>query len=642
MHRFLLLFFVSVCHFANAQGVYWVSACADKNFCLNQGSCTQGAVLLTEKAVTSCSSMLLNYSYKIDLDNNGSIDIQASNDSISGTFNKGTHKITWRVTDNCGNANTCTYFFTVKDCQPPNLLCINGLTQGLDAPLCTETFVASTFVLSMNDNCTPTNQLQLGIRKFGSGTGFPTETTVSYGRCDVGTNFVEIWVKDANGLTNSCQNYVLVQPNSGGCECNPDSDIRLQSCIRTAGNKKMQSVVLKSTLASTGGVQTPVNKIRQVNLTDSCGTVHYDKLPFGGNYRSVLRAERTGDNNHLNGVSTFDLLLISKHILNIQQLQTIYQILAADVNQSSSVTTFDIVEIRKMLLGIYDTLPGLKAWRMIRPVPNPSDLIAFGSVKDSVVLNFSNMQTDTILSGMDFIGIKYGDINQSATGFDGEADDRNSRVLQPLSLENQWVNAGKLIEIPMRIGKGLSLDAWQLALVIDPELAQIESVEGLPEEFYTTGSDGKLRALWYDAELPFENDRLFTLKLRILQPARLSEIISLDEEALKPECYSRSGDETIKRQLVLQWNSDRVTGLSRPSPNPFTHETVFKTIMDSPSVVSVDIFDAAGRVVYSVVQDVEQGEDAVSVPGVVFPDAGVYGYRVQAGKSVLVGKLIRY
>ncbi len=40
----------------------------------------------------------------------------------------GTHKIKWIIEDGCGNETVCEYAFIIKDCKPPNVLCLNGLT----------------------------------------------------------------------------------------------------------------------------------------------------------------------------------------------------------------------------------------------------------------------------------------------------------------------------------------------------------------------------------------------------------------------------------------------------------------------------------------------------------------------------------
>ncbi len=292
-----------------AQSIVWVSPCSNKTFCLNQGSCTMGDVFITEQAVTNCGNPNVNYSFRIDLHSNGSIDIQSSADTVTGPFPKGTHTISWRASDNCGNINPgCTYQFTIKDCTPPNLLCLNGLTQNLELPQCEATFDVKDFIINYSDNCTPKANIQLGIRKAGSGSGFPTDTSLTFGLCEQGFHTLQIWVKDENNLTNQCNSYVLVQDNANICECDLDANITLQGCVHSADSSKLENYTLNAQL------------------------------------EGVVRAQRVSD--PLLGVSTFDLVQINKHILAQQPLKNFYQVLAADVNQSKSITTLDIVEIR--------------------------------------------------------------------------------------------------------------------------------------------------------------------------------------------------------------------------------------------------------------------------------------------------------
>ncbi|MEZ4917493.1 MAG: hypothetical protein R2792_00180 [Saprospiraceae bacterium] len=71
----------------------------------------------------------------------------------------------------------------------------------------------------------------------------------------------------------------------------------------------------------------------------------------------------------LNGVSTYDLVLISKSILGLEPLSQPWQQTAADINNSGSVTTFDIVEGRKLILGIYSEFPGRRPGFLCRIRP---------------------------------------------------------------------------------------------------------------------------------------------------------------------------------------------------------------------------------------------------------------------------------
>jgi hypothetical protein len=58
------------------------------------------------------------------------------------------------------------------------------------------------------------------------------------------------------------------------------------------------------------------------------------------------------DANYLNGVSTFDLVLIQRHILGVQLLDSPYKMIAADANNSQTITTSDIIMLRRLILSI--------------------------------------------------------------------------------------------------------------------------------------------------------------------------------------------------------------------------------------------------------------------------------------------------
>ncbi|MBK6996779.1 MAG: hypothetical protein IPH31_18315 [Lewinellaceae bacterium] len=53
---------------------------------------------------------------------------QAQNTHVVPELPHGTHKIKWFITDGCGNNSEYEYTFTVRDCKPPTVVCINGLS----------------------------------------------------------------------------------------------------------------------------------------------------------------------------------------------------------------------------------------------------------------------------------------------------------------------------------------------------------------------------------------------------------------------------------------------------------------------------------------------------------------------------------
>lgn len=645
-HLFTLLFACFAALGARAQSIYWISDCSTtQTFCLNQGSCTQGKVNITALADGGCNA--LSYSYKIDLNNDGFNDINnGSGNSIDMDFAKGTHRITWKANDGCAHVSTCTQLVTVKDCNSPNLICINGLTQGLEAPNCTQDFVADFFILSLSDNCTPTDQIQIGIRKQGEGTGFPTGTEVSFGECDLGTNVLELWAKDGNGLTNKCFVYVLVQAGNSGCACDPDGDLTLRGCARTINGQRAGSLEYQITAQSTGGVTTPINKTLTQTDPDSCFEIPINHLPFGGNYR--IRLEALRNENPLNGVSTFDLLLISKHILGADTFQTIYKSAAADVNNSKSVTTFDILEIRKLILGIYDTFPDVPAWRFARPAANPNNLAGLGQVKFFQEFTLANLSSDTTINNLDLIAIKSGDVNGNASPYFAAPPDDRARLL--LTAADRRLRAGETAEVPIFFSENARLSGWQMALRFAPAALQIEAIEpgraaaGFSPENFAIAPDGLLRALWFDAERSHDfapNEAVISLKIKALRDGMLADALWLDEAVLVPEAYPSA--EQSPRRMAFQWATEPTSSAQffAPRPNPFAAKTQFGFHSETPSEAVLEIFDATGRRVFQQKSILETGYQTLGFPAENLPSAGIYLYRATLGSAVFSGKIVR-
>ena len=159
---------------------------------------------------------------------------------------------------------------------------------------------------------------------------------------------------------------------------------------------------IKVKLSDTGGSSFSV-------FTDTLGQFVFENVTSGHNY--TVSPER--DTNDLNGVTTFDLVLISKHILGIEALNSPWKMLAADVNKTNSVTTLDIVEARKVLLGINATFLSNTSWRFFPEFAmfaNPNNPFLGALPPNNISIN--NLQSN--YSGANFKGIKIGDTNNTA------------------------------------------------------------------------------------------------------------------------------------------------------------------------------------------------------------------------------------
>jgi hypothetical protein len=95
--------------------------------------------------------------------------------------------------------------------------------------------------------------------------------------------------------------------------------------------------------------------------TSAAGGYSFVNLAKGGDFTVTPQL----DKNHLNGVSTFDLVLIQKHILRVVALNNPYRMIATDVNNSKSITTLDLITLRKLILNIDQTFQHNTSWRFV-------------------------------------------------------------------------------------------------------------------------------------------------------------------------------------------------------------------------------------------------------------------------------------
>lgn len=117
--------------------------------------------------------------------------------------------------------------------------------------------------------------------------------------------------------------------------------------------------------------------------------------------------------NVLNGVTTLDRVLISRHLLGVELLDSPYKLIAADVDQDDALTGLDTLLIADLIFGLIPSLPNEKSWRFIEEAyvfPDPTNPFLEDYPEEVII---SNVVSDTTVN---FIGVKLGDINSSAQG----------------------------------------------------------------------------------------------------------------------------------------------------------------------------------------------------------------------------------
>jgi hypothetical protein len=254
--------------------------------------------------------------------------------------------------------------------------------------------------------------------------------------------------------------------------------------------------------------------------------------------------------NWRNGVTTYDLVLISKHILGLEPLDSPHKMLAADANLSGSITTFDILQIRKLILGILDSLPNNQSWRFVRKdYVFPDTLNPFTqSIPEQISLPALHQPH----AGLDFTGIKVGDVN-------GSSNPAAARELQEtifLQLMDKSVITGESLEIPIALPGWYHMDGFQFELQIDPAKFELLDLRfEYPDDLNATNLNhspgGKLRFSWNKPHLPnsLKSDTLFRLILNAQSAGKLSEGLALKTADFQPETYTELGTHALGLQV---------------------------------------------------------------------------------------------
>jgi photosystem II stability/assembly factor-like uncharacterized protein len=310
----------------------------------------------------------------------------------------------------------------------------------------------------------------------------------------------------------------------------------------------------------------------------------------------VLRPQRLDDPK--NGVTTYDLLLISRHLLVLEPLNTPYKIIAADANRSNTVTTFDIVTLRKVILGVDSVIMGNTSWRFVpksHTFPNPNNPLAQPFPEQLKVLPTDNTEWE-------FTAIKVGDLNNSATpGLQsGEGEDRTVNIC-PLRVQDVAYQQDSIFDIPFYVEMS-DLAAIQMALQWPAD--RLELLEVVPLALDMSVADNfnaqknTLRMVWEQpAGAHPKGQPLFALRVRALRDGRLSSSLSIEQRLLPALAYAAQATQPWRPELVYQ----------QPASNDVK---VYPTLLTPQSDLQVEvpkdwsraqisIFDPSGRMIHT-------------------------------------------
>ena len=566
----------------------------------------------------------------------------ALNDYSIPQLPHGTHKIKWIVEDGCGNEKVCEYTFNVKDCKVPSVLCLNGLATNIGLPMGAMVALPDLLEFAV-DNCTPTNQLVYSMRKTGSGTGFPLDANgnpvemLTYFCNELGTNLIEIWAKDKAGNASYCQTYLLVQdnPGSNGTICNPGSSATVAGMLGTELDFGVEDGHVEIAGQNPAGPSFDLNE-----MTDPNGLYHFtNAIPLYSNYTITP----TKDDNPLNGVSTYDLVLISKHILGLDPLDSPYKMIAADANKSGSITTFDIVELRKLILGIYTELPNNTSWRFIDADfafpnnDNPFESL-FPESKSLASVQQSMMDDD-------FVAIKVGDVNATVIANTlMQADERSGGELL-MDVADQPVISGETVTVWFTPSEQTT--AYQMTLQFDGlEVVEVLPGNGMEQSNFAVFAPrpefSEPAALTASVN---GNQAPFGIRLRATRPGTLSQMITASSRITRAEAYNEQGEALNVALRFLKDGESVISGvgfeLYQNQPNPFINKTMIGFHLPEAGEAILRVFDETGQVLHKERGDFAKGYNTFLIDRSSLPGNGVYFYQVESVDAFATRKMIQ-
>ncbi len=545
------------------------------------------------------------------------------------------YTVRFTVYDNCGNEGTLTKDYEFWDCTNPSVVCIPEISVEIRDDS-TARVDAIQFDKDSWDNCTPQSRLRYKIWHESVSLFPPNDklgvvnlpSTIYLDCAYRGSQQIYYYVLDEENNYDFCISTVNVNNSLGICIGDPAS---------------VQAIVAGNIQTTTGTM------VEAVNITiDGVGDILNTMTSTGGDFSlnlnkgakyNVIPAKNDAP---LNGVTTFDLIVISKHILGLQTFTSPYEYIAADVNKSGSVTAFDLVQLRQLILNIIPDFPTNNSWRFVDATYDfTTNTPLQEGFKEAIEIN--NHQTDRM--NADFVAVKIGDLNGSATANNlQQSEARTNRDKLTFKWADKTLEAGETITLAFTVADLQTLEGFQLALDFTGlELTNIQ--EGLVKHHHFGQhliNRNILLSSWDQLSGSTESTtihtHLFSLEFKAHTAGNLSEFLHLQPIITPTEAYHVTG-EILDIALDFEPTNTRFT-LEQNRPNPFKEQTTIGFQLPHAGKVMLTILDVQGRVLLQEAKDFSAGNQQWLIEGQSLTTKGILYYQLATDNELLTKKMM--
>jgi hypothetical protein len=630
-----------------------------KTVCTYDPNCAGGFIELSTTATDACTQELRWY-YRIDRNNDGSFDSGSQynktglGNSIdaSGTYPIGTHKIEYTFEDKCGNLSKCEQLFTIKNCKAPTPYCLNGLATTLmpvdtnsngtpdigmvsvwatdfdngSAHVCPGYTVAASFA--------PITAKADGTPNVVNGRTYTCDSIKTGIKRDVRIYFAAVDPKgkvildDLNKVVQDyCSTFITVQDNFNVC--------------KTAGRIVVNGSVMTENEIPVKDVSVSLEGSEKTMMTGNNGAYSFADVTAGGSY--LVKPFKNDD--HLNGISTLDLVMIQRHILGIEKLSSPYKLIAADVNKDKNISAADLTELRKLILGINDKFTNNNSWRFVDKAHKFTDI---NSAQAEIFPELYSLNNAKSNMKIDFMSIKVGDVNGNVTA-NANDNTTESRSAQQFALNtvNASFTAGQIVEVPVMLTEANSVTGFQFTVGFDAEKLSLEGIDGdimgmTDNNFgFTNLADGLL-SVSYNKEKAMdmqEGDRIIKLTFKAKANGTLAEVMNINSDITKAEAYTGSHD--VMNVIFKVVNKVAETAvLHQNTPNPFKANTVIGFELPKAMSATLTIYDVTGKMLREYKDEYNKGFNSIEINKNEIGSVGVMYYTLEAGDFKATKKMV--
>ena len=605
----------------------FTTSCKDRTVAVFGPGCG-GQVDIKAQATDDCTdSADLVWYHEVDLYNDGlfpgnEYKLSGAGSDASSYYPIGTHKITFRVKDACGNESWCVFLVKVVDGKLPTPYCLGNIVTTIMPTTKSIAIWAKDFNLNSEDNCTPKDSL-----KYFFLVNNVLVPSLTLDCSNIGVNKLRVYVRDEAGNLDYCEVSLDLQDPNHVCGT---SNLGINGKITTTDNRSMKDVTVIMERANPIGINQ--------SYTDPQGGYSFSNLTKGADYQ----IKASYNQNHINGVSTQDIVIIQKHILGIQLFDNVYKYIAADANNSNTITAADIAEIRKLILGITNQFSKNESWRFV-----PKQTV-FNDPNNPwpYTEQIKHQELLTPKLNDDFYAIKIGDLSGNATPTGFKGSDSRSNESYAIAIADQSFTKGQNVRIPVYATEQMLVSGMQMEF----QANSIGTFTGIEEAAFKIAEDNyliennriRISLACLQDQLINSGDVVFTILMRANQNGNLDQAFTLNTNRIEAEIYD-SNVQSKRVKLEFETNSNKQTGLKlyQNVPNPFDESTTLRFELQNADEVQLNVYNLAAELVFTMNKGFTSGQHEIQLNQNQLNGSGIFIIQMKTSNSNQTQRIIR-